>query len=311
MHGRWGKRLLVTVAIEADDPAAVGDTGSYRSLDGLDRLHALCREHGVRPTYLLTYSAAGEGRCVERLTTWRAEAEIGAHLHPEEVPPIAADEAGVTTLRPRDVAPERLREKMRNLVERVTEAMGEPPTSYRAGFLDMTPVQAAELPKLGILADSSLGPLDKTREGYRYVRASMAPYELDGADPCRVGDSGVVEVPVTSVFRRPFPRGLWVAAPGRVRGLLRRLGLAELLRFRPAMASAEELLTVCRRTERMGVPAVLSIHSNELAPGTSRSVPTEAASEDYFESLRRVFAFARDAGWSAPTLTELAREALR
>jgi hypothetical protein len=39
-------------------------------------------------------------------------------------------------------------------------------------------------------------------------------------------------------------------------------------------------------------------------------VPTEAASEAYFERLSRVLAFARDEGWSGPTLTETAQEAL-
>ena len=62
MAGRWARQLVVTVAVEADDPAVVGRTGSYRSLDGLEQFHALCCRYGVRPTYLLAYSAAGEPR---------------------------------------------------------------------------------------------------------------------------------------------------------------------------------------------------------------------------------------------------------
>lgn len=116
---------------------------------------------------------------------------------------------------------------------------------------------------------------------------------------------------MTSVFRRPFPRALfraYLALPARVRGALRALGLAEVLRFRPALASAEELLAVCRRTERMGVPAVMSVHSNELAAGTSAAVPTEAERAAYFERLERVFAAAQEWGWRSRTLTEIARE---
>jgi len=311
MAGRWARQLVVTVAVEADDPAVVGRTGSYRSLAGLARFHELCRRSGVRPTYLLTWSAASEGGCVEFARSAAGEAEFGAHLHPEEVPPVAESERGQHTLRPRDVEPERLRAKLGHLVDRVAEAVGRRPTSYRAGFLDLTAAQVSALAELGIEADSSLGPLEKTREGYPYVSAPMAPYPLDGADVCRPGASGVVEVPVTSAFRRPFPRvffGAYFAVPGVVRGALRRVGGAELLRFRPAMASGAELVAVCERTERLGVPAVMSIHSNELSAGTSRPVRTEGESAAYFGRLEQVFAHAQERGWASRTLTEVARD---
>jgi len=310
-HG-WAEQLVVTVAIEADDPAVVGRTGSYRSLDGLERFHALCRRYAVAPTYLLTWSAAGEARCVECLRAWAAEAEVGAHLHPEEVPPIAAAERGVTTLRPRDVEPDRLREKVANLIGRVAEVVGQRPTSYRAGFLDLTPPHVAALAEQGIEADSSLGALEKTREGHPYLQAPLAPYVLSPHNVCCHEPHGsVVEVPVTSVFRRPFPRALWGAyfgAPGRVRGLLQRVGLAELLRLRPAMASAEGLVAACARTACLRVPAVMSIHSNELSAGTSAGVRTAEQSETYFERLECLFAWTRENAWTSRTLTAVARD---
>jgi len=363
----------------------VGRTGSYRSLDGLARFHELCRRYAVRPTYLLTHSAAGEARCVELARSCNAafqaatrgqragaeetggrgsvrliaptqerrgeqEAEFGAHLHPEEVPPIAPAEEGRHTLRPSDVEPERLRAKLANLAARVAEATGRRPTSYRAGFFDLTAVQVAALIELGFEADSSLGPLEKTREGYPFLGMPFGPFALDPghlgqrARPmpnaecrmpnaeCRGKDEEpstsravedqqsaignrksemLIEVPMTSVFRRPLPRalfGVYFALPGPVRGALRVLGLAELLRLRPAAATAEELLAVCRRTERLGVPAVMSVHSNELAAGTSATVRTQADSAAYFERLDSVFAAAREQGWASLTLTEVARK---
>jgi len=83
--------------------------------------------------------------------------------------------------------------------------------------------------------------------------------------------------------------------------------MAEVLRLRPATASIADLLAVCCRTERMDVPAVMTVHSNELWPGTSGSVPTEAASAAYFDRLERVFAWCRERGWACRTLTEVAR----
>jgi len=311
---RWTGQLVVTVSVEPDDPSVVGRTGSYRSLAGLQRFHEACIGAGVRPTYLLTYSAAEQEPCVRLVRAAGAGAEVGAHLHPEDTPPIADDERDCHTLRPSDVAPDRLRAKLANLAERVAEAAGSPPTAYRSGFFDITPAQVAILAELGFEADSSLGPLEKSREGYAFLDAPFAPYVMDPDAPMRRLDGQaaptLVEVPMTSVFRSAFPR-CWFRAyfrlPARVRGMLRRLGLAEVLRLRPATATASQLLAACRRTEQLRIPAVMTVHSNELAAGTSASVPDEAACTAYFDRLEQVFAFAHERGWTSRTLTEVAR----
>jgi len=314
---RWANTLVVTVSVEPDDPAVVGTTGSYRCAEGIERFHGLCRAHGVRPTYLLTWSAACHPRLSEFFRSMSAgEAELGAHLHPEEVPPVADHERDAHTLRPSQVEPRRLEAKIRNLVEKVAEAVGHRPTSYRSGFMDLSPVQVETLVELGIEADSSLGPLERVRRSYPFVGAPLVPYPLDPQAPWRPAreNGRVVEVPMTSVFRRPFPtflQRLYCRLPGRLRGALRRLGLAEIISLRPAGARAEELLAVCRRTEALGVPAVMTIHSNELTPGTSATVPDATACSAYFERLERVFALVSQEGWATATLTEVARAFLR
>jgi len=304
---RWARTLIVTVSIEPDDPAVVGRIGAYRSLEGLGRFHELCRCYGMRPTYLLTYSAACEARCVEAARAWAEEAEFGAHLHPEEVPPIADAERGNHTLRPGDVAPERLRAKLTNLLDRVAEATGRRPTSFRSGFFGLTPALAAGLAERGVEADSSLGPLEKVGQSSPFLSVPFEPYVIDPA-----AHPSLVEVPLTSVFRRPFPRALYGAyfrLPGRVRGALRACGLAEIVRFRPAAASARDLLAVCERTARLGIPAVMTVHSNELWPGTSTAVGSQTASDAYYARLERVLAHARARGWASLTLTQAARRA--
>jgi len=309
----WARNLVVTVSVEPDDPAVVGTTGSYRCAEGIERFHGLCRAHGVRPTYLLTWSAACHPRLSEFFRSMSAgEAELGAHLHPEEVPPVADHERDAHTLRPSQVEPRRLEAKIRNLVEKVAEAVGHRPTSYRSGFMDLSPVQVETLVELGIEADSSLGPLERVRRSYPFVGAPLVPYLVDPREPWRPAreDGRLVEVPMTSVFRRPFPAVLhpfYCRLPGKAHGALRRLGVAEIISFRPAGACTDELLAVCRRTERLGAPAVMTIHSNELSPATSATVPDEAACCAYYERLERVFAHAAERGWRSATLTELAR----
>ncbi len=316
----WARQLVVTVSVEADDPAVVGRVGQYGAFDGLGRFHELCRRYGVRPSYMLTWSAAEEPRCETFARARGAEAEFGAHLHPEEVPPIGEGERESHTLRPSQVEPGRLRQKIANLLDRVAVATGRRPTSYRSAFFDLTPFQVATLMELGLEADSSFGPLEKVGHSYPFLRAPFHPYTLDPADVCLQSEIGnrksairpLVEVPLTSVFRRPFPRwlfGVYFRSPGLARGALRRLGLAEVLRFRPAVATGDDLVAVCRRTERLGLPAVMTVHSNELCPGASRTVPTEAACAAYFERLERVFAWCRERGWRSRTLTEVGRDA--
>jgi len=312
-HG-WARTLVVTVSVEPDDPAVVGSTGNYRCAEGVVRFHEVCRAHGVRPTYLLTWSAASRRELSDlfRALADGAEAEVGAHLHPEEVPPMTEHEREAHTLRPSQVEPQRLRAKLRNLVEKIREATGRRPTSYRSGFMDLDPNQVAALVGLGIEADSSLGPLERVRRRYPFVGAPLEPYLLDPDAPWRPAreDGRLVEVPMTSVFRQPFPaflQRLYCRLPGKLRGALRRLGLAEIISLRPAGACAEELLAACRRTEALGVPAVMTIHSNELTPGTSATVPDAAACSAYFERLERVFALVSQEGWATATLTGVAR----
>jgi len=304
----WARNLIVTVSVEPDDPAVVGSTGSYRCAEGIERFHRLCRAHGVRPTYLLTWSAASHDHLARFFRSLAAgEAEVGAHLHPEEVPPVAERERDAHTLRPSQVEPQRLKAKVRNLVERITEAVGHRPTSYRSGFMDLSPKQVEALVELGVEADSSLGPLERVRRSYPFVGAPLVPYLLDPREPWRPAreDGRLVEVPMTGVFRRPFPGFLHRCYCRQ--GALRRLGVAEIISFRPAGACTDELLAVCRRTERLGVPAVMTIHSNELTPGTSATVPDEGACRGYYERLERVFAHAAERGWRSATLTEVAR----
>ncbi len=307
----WARQLVVTVSVEPDDPRVTGQSVSYQSLKGFEYFQEMCSRFGVRPTYLLTYSAAREAACIDFARSCAGKSEFGAHLHPEEVPPIADGELGNYTLRPSDVDPEKLRDKIMRLIDCVTLAIGKQPTSYRAGFLDLTPSQVAILAELGIEADSSLGPLEKIKNNYLCLHAPRSPYILDDHSVCRQGESGVVEVPLTSVFRRYFTIGLFklfLKQPLRVQRLFYKLKMIEILRFRPTMATGEELVTVCKRTEKIGAPAVMVIHSNELTPGTSTTVLNKDAHIEYFGRLEHLFRYTHSKNWRSKTLTEVARE---
>src|SRR2546425_11600494 len=87
--------LVVSIDTEEDNwrPARTGIT--VDNVRELPRLHRLLERLGVRPTYFATYHVASDARATEILREIheRGAAEIGAHLHPCNTPPL--DEAFV------------------------------------------------------------------------------------------------------------------------------------------------------------------------------------------------------------------------
>src|SRR5206468_1381057 len=88
---------LVTVDVEPDNVWQNPGSASFDNFRALPGFHALCQEYGVRPTYLVTYSAAMDplaARVVEQLLD-SGGCEVGAHPHLWETPPLRPGDEGV------------------------------------------------------------------------------------------------------------------------------------------------------------------------------------------------------------------------
>src|SRR6476619_5757885 len=88
--------LLVGIDTEGDnqwDAAARADQ-RFENIYALPRLHALFATHGVRPTYVITYPVAKDGRSADvlRELLGRGDCEIGAHHHAWETPPCTEED---------------------------------------------------------------------------------------------------------------------------------------------------------------------------------------------------------------------------
>ena len=84
-------KILLGVDTEADDQwsAAARKTLTVENARELPRLQALCDRYGVKPTYLVTYEMAVDGRAMGILRDLAAtgRAEIATHHHPWSTPP--------------------------------------------------------------------------------------------------------------------------------------------------------------------------------------------------------------------------------
>lgn len=312
----------MTIDVEPDSPDW-GNITEFRveNIPRLERLQALCDRYGVRPTYLTTYAVAVQPGA-EKVLAGLAGAggcEIGAHLHPSETPPILErpkPETSIPNL-PADIK----EEKYRNLHEALSSRFG-PPTAFRAGRYRLDAASVGILESLGFEADTSVTPHVSwvLEGGPRWTEAPETPYRLSRQNPASPGDSGIIEIPLTirqgrrtplegsrvvnDLFSMPF-RSLPRAA-SRVFDWVRPVRPDWL---RPTYLDGEAMIALSDRVlaESPGATLNMMFHSNELAPGMSPFVRTEADAQRFFDRIERVCRHLASRNVEPATLSEAAR----
>ena len=320
-------KLIVTVDTEADNQWDVSAPQTVANLEALPRFQRLCDAHGFPPTYLCTYEVVTSERFSETIgpAAGDGRAEVGAHLHPWSTPPFVDEWDGPGTARPypSELPSELLAHKLAALTSAVEAGAGRRPTSYRAGRWGFSAPQIAVLTSLGYEVDCSVTPgvSWRTDRGLReggpdFTAAWVEPYELAADDACRVGSSGLLEVPVTILhtnalmrafrsLRRSYQhhRRSW---PWRAANRLLQVA-PQWLRPQPHMTS-QRLIAVAETARALDLPVLeLMLHSSELLPGASPSNPTSEAVERVFDRLSRLFTHLVSRGVTGATLTGFAR----
>jgi hypothetical protein len=325
--------LLFTVDTEPDDPQwrGLGRGGwTHENLRGLPRLAASCRSMGVLPTFFLSHSVAVRPEAAQALLPLlrAGGCEVGAHLHPGDTPPFDGGggdgEGGGSG---RDHAdnilrvPDGLLEEKFSALHREVEARFGRPAAYRSAAWTLDGRVVRLLERRGYLADSSVTPGVSWRLRGRpsYLGAPPGAYRLGYGDPAMPGASGIIEVPV-SVYSPRRRDGSTLA--GRLLGDLltmplgsRRGTAAALLKavrppppqwLRPAFRSQAEMEDTARSLEGEAFLHVMC-HSNEVWPGTSPYVKTQADLDAYYLRLEGFFRWALDRGYEPATVSGYAR----
>src|SRR5213083_1872202 len=126
-------RLIVSIDTEEDNWRPRRDGVTIENIRELPRLDALFQRLGVQATYFTTYQVATREWAAAILRGLRAGgAEIGAHLHPWNTPPLeepfVSRNTMVTNL------PHTLQvAKLKSLTAALAESFGERPCVFRAG----------------------------------------------------------------------------------------------------------------------------------------------------------------------------------
>jgi hypothetical protein len=293
--------VLVSIDTEEDNWHRSRTDVTTENIGELRTLTALFDRLGVRPTYFTSYQVARQPRAaaVLREIVAAGRAEIGAHLHPWNTPPL--DEALV----PRNsmlnnLAPDLQRAKLARLTAALREAFDFTPRTFRAGRYGLGRDTVEALILGGYLVDSSVNPyvdLRRHDDGPTFIGAPLRPYRLAADRPVTQPAPGgpLLEIPLSSgISRGPFRfwdpvRRLFEAAPLRwlhVAGVAAQLGVIRRLALSPEQTSAADMVTLSRRLLEHGVHHLhMSLHSPSLKAGLSPFGATPAAVAGIYASI--------------------------
>lgn len=316
--------FLITIDTEGDNLWSAPAPVTTRNVAFLPRFQALAERYGFLPCYLTDYDIvrSQDFLAFARPLVRRGAAEIGAHLHPWNTPPLQELTGRDAACGPyaTEYPPAVIAEKIRTLTARLETAFETPIRSHRAGRWGFNGAYARILVERGYLVDCSVTPGVSWRAclgdpagqgGPDYTACPHEPYFVDLADVCRPGGSMLLELPVTILpVSPPLVDGIRRALPPR--NLLRRLlnrAWPPLTWLRPTRTNRRAMLRVldaALRRRRSFVEFML--HSSELMPGGSPGFPDEASIEILYRDLDALLAAAARS-FRPATLTGFAREA--
>jgi hypothetical protein len=297
--------VVVSIDTEEDNWNRSRHGVAVENILEIPRLGAFLDGLGVRPTYFTTYQVAIAPRAAQALRDVCAggAAEIGAHLHPWNTPPLT--EAFVPRNSMTKNLPAALQlAKIERLTAALEEAFDVSPRAFRAGRYGLGRDTVGALLSTGYQVDSSVTPfinLETTDDGPNFVGAPLEPYRLGRGRDVRHPDPAgeLIEVPLSHGFSRG-PFGFWDPARRllertpfrwlRLAGLADRAGVVKRLVLCPELASVPEMLTLSRRLLEHGVRHLhVSWHSPTLKPGLSPFAATAADVARLYASLAAYF----------------------
>lgn len=288
-------KLAITVDVEEEGLFS----GRYEShnvstenVPSLERLDPVFREWHISPTLLLTHPVAN-AECHRNLLLklkqqWNAE--IGAHLHPWNTPPLQPlphPEPVPTELMPLEL----LEAKMQSLFQSIRQ-MGVTPISFRMGRFDFGPKIFSLLQRADILVDSSVAPMRRFQSSPGLLAAPSDPYFPDPKNPRHPGRSSVLEVPITILPL--FPNlGPWLdrapLPPSWTSWFAMHLGS---LSAQPMNAGLAHLKAATRlHRHRGGQVLTIYFHSSELMPGGCPQHQTPQDVDRFLARLRNFLAW--------------------
>lgn len=280
--------LYLVVSLDVEEEGLFG--GQYarrgfstRNTASLKDLATFCGM-GIRPTLFCAHSVLADPASCETLAWLRDEhqAEIGAHLHHWNTPPLTLDGTDQTLpdtaarVPAAAVSNALFSAKLAALMQAGRALQSQPITSFRMGRWDLHRNHWPLLAAAGILCDASVRPLHCAASpitGPDHFDAPTNPYWVNA------GQGKIFEVPLTVTPLVPqlpeLLRALPTALAARARASLKTWGALALLPvYHPlwAMCAITRLYAA-----RGGRVLSLTWHSSEMMPGCTPHLPDAAA----------------------------------
>ena len=278
--------LTLVLSLDVEEEGLFGGRYACRA-PGVRNTAALLRlapllGRGVRPTLFCAHSVLTDAASRRVLARLRDDhgAEIGAHLHHWNTPPLtpeaAAAPGGMLTRVPAAAVPrELMAAKLATLFQAAEAFQGAPVTSFRMGRWDLHAPLWPLLAEHGVRCDASVRPLHRGKDsvaGPDHFDAPADPYWVDA------GRARILEMPLTVTPLFPWLPGLSRALPAgagaAMQAGLRHWGALALLPVEHPLALLK--LTALLHAARGGWVLSLTWHSSELFPGGAPHVPDEA-----------------------------------
>lgn len=284
--------LYLVVSLDVEEEGLFG--GRYarrgfstRNTASLNTLETFC-SMGIRPTLFCAHSVLADPASCENLSMLRDRhhAEIGAHLHHWNTPPLTLDGTDNTLPDTADRVPAAavsdtlFSAKLATLMEAGRALQGQSMTSFRMGRWDLHRSHWPLLAAAGILCDASVRPLHSAASsmlGPDHFDAPGNPYWV------ATGQSKIFEVPLTVTPLLPQLPALLRALPAtlgaRARANFKTWGALALLPvYHPlwAMCAVTRLYAA-----RGGRVLSLTWHSSEMMPGCTPHLPDAAAVKNF------------------------------
>ncbi len=287
---------------------------SLRNTAFLSRLAPLL-ERGLRPTLFCTHCALTDAPTQAMLARLRDRhgAEIAAHLHFWNTPPLADDGPDVLSRVPAAALGQgAFRAKLRQLLAAGTAFQGEALRSFRMGRWDLHRHHWPVLAEQGITCDASIRPLHgpaADAHGLRlrpdHFSAPRTPYLV------RTACGDILEVPLSvTPLLKTLP-----ALLERLPAALRQPAVSSYFRWGAlTLLPVEHPLRVMQYMTRRFVAAggrILSLtwHSSEMMPGGAPHMPDEGHVTRFLEKIKKYIEWLPTIGdLRSVTMQEIRRE---
>ena len=286
-------------------------------LDGIpNKLSPLFYCYNAKPTYHLSPEVIENQECVDVIKTIE-NCELSTHLHGDLIEPNKTiyKYANRRSSEMQCSYPKEIEyKKLKNLTELFIEKFGYAPTSFRAGRFAAGTNTINSLERLGYLVDSSVTPFIDWNlpEGRaNFLNASDQPYFPDKQDIVRVGDSKVLEVPVsiiTSRFKKHFQFSNNVKLNKYLDIIANQLSPTYWLR--PSFQSSQEMLYAIKRIIKKHhtkdiIVLNMMFHSMEIIPNASPYTKTDQDCYLFLRRIEDVLKYCVENNFQFATLSEL------